>query len=320
MISAEHLTKRFGSFTAIEDVSFLVQQGEIVGFLGPNGAGKTTTMRILAGVFPPTDGKAAIAGQDVVRNSMKARSLVGYFPERVSLYLDMSVSQYLNYVARMKGLRGTLARREVTKAVESCGLEAVTSRLIGTLSKGFRQRIGISQALLGSPPVLILDEPTVGLDPEQVAEMRSFIRGLRGERTVILSTHVLPEVEATCDRVIIMNRGRVLAVDTPDNLNRRLRPTYQIYLEVAAPRNEVVRRLKDLANVVGVEISDSSPNGSVAIIVTTANDVDLRETIASCIFSAGWGLRELRPLSLSLEDIFLSLVNAPMRGTGGEQR
>jgi ABC-2 type transport system ATP-binding protein len=312
MISAEHLTKRFGSFTAIEDVSFLVEHGEIVGFLGPNGAGKTTTMRILAGVFPPTHGRATVAGRDVVRDSLPARSLVGYFPERVSLYLDMPVEHYLTYVARMKGLSGKAARTEVGRAVESCGLQPVKSRLIGTLSKGYRQRAGIAQALVGSPPVLILDEPTAGLDPEQVAEMRRFIRTLRGERTVVLSTHVLPEVEATCDRVIIMNQGRVLAVDTSENLSRRLRPTSQVYVEAVGPDTEIAERLRRLAHVVSVE-SQAASDGTVVLIVNTAKDVDLREAISTTIVGGGWGLLELRPLSLSLEEIFLSLVSTPGR-------
>jgi ABC-2 type transport system ATP-binding protein len=317
MICAEHLTKRFGSFAAIEDVSFRIEHGEIVGFLGPNGAGKTTTMRILAGVFPPTHGRATVAGHDVVRNSLRARSVVGYFPERVSLYLDMPVAHYLIYVARMKGLSGKAVRGEVDRAVEGCGLGPVKSRLLGTLSKGYRQRVGIAQALVGSPTVLILDEPTAGLDPEQVAEMRSFIRTLRGERTVVLSTHVLPEVEATCDRVIIMNKGRVLAVDTSENLNRRLRPKSQVYVEATGPAAEIIQCLQGLPGVVSVE-PQAGGNGTVGLIVTTAQDVDLREAVSGAIVHGGWGLREMRPLSLSLEEIFLSLVNAPGRNGVGK--
>jgi ABC-2 type transport system ATP-binding protein len=276
-------------------------------------------MRILAGVFPPTQGKASIAGYDVVRESLEARARVGYFPERVSLYLDMAVSQYLTYVARIKGLRGTAVRRAIGEAIDNCGLGAVASRLIGTLSKGYRQRVGIAQALVGSPSVLILDEPTAGLDPEQVAEMRSFIRSLRGDRTVILSTHILPEVEATCDRVIIINRGRVLAVDTPANLNRRLRPTSQIYLEVAGPAGEVVTSLRGLTGVVSVEPRDTVAGDVVALVVTTAPDLDLREAISASVMQAGWGMRELRPLTLSLEDIFLSLVSEPRDISAGDR-
>ena len=313
MIRAEHLTKRFGTFTAISDVSFEVERGEIVGFLGPNGAGKTTTMRILGGVFPPTAGRAVVAGYDVVEDSLRARSVVGYFPERVSLYLDLTVREYLRYVAQMKGLDGGQQRAEIDRALGSCALTHVAHRLIGTLSKGYRQRVGIAQALVGQPRVLILDEPTAGLDPEQVAEMRRLIRNLRGESTVILSTHILSEVEATCDRVIIINQGRILAVDTPRNLNQRLRQTSQIYLEVLGPTDAVARRLGTIPGVLSVEISPTPADGAAAFIVATAKDRDLRADLAACITEAQWGLQELRPVALSLEAIFLSLVNEPDR-------
>lgn len=307
MIEAAHLTKRFGSFIAIEDVSFRVARGEIVGFLGPNGAGKSTTMRILAGVFPPSSGQARIAGYDLVRHSLRARAVVGYAPERISLYQDMSVSQYLTYVARMKGVNRQEIRSEVGRVMATCGIDTVRSQIVGSLSKGYRQRIGIAQALVGSPRVLILDEPTAGLDPEQVAEMRALIRSLRGERSVILSTHILPEVEATCDRVIIINRGRVLAVDTPANLNRRLRPTSQIYMEVSGPANDIVERLGAIPGVLTVEPRRDS-DGLVRLVIGTDPQVDQREALAAAVLRSGWGLRELRPVSLSLEEIFLSLV------------
>jgi ABC-2 type transport system ATP-binding protein len=307
MIAAEHLTKRFGSFTAIEDVSFEVAAGEIVGFLGPNGAGKSTTMRILAGVFPPSHGHVRIAGYDVVTDSLRARAVVGYFPERVSVYLDMTVAHYLRYVGEMKGLSRAAARQQAAAAMASCSLEDVAQRLIGTLSKGFRQRVGIAQALTGSPRVLILDEPTAGLDPEQVADVRALIRGLRHQRTVILSTHILPEVEATCDRVIIIHRGRVLALDTPANLNRRLRPTSQVHLEVRGPSLEVARALRAVPGVLAVE-SGAAPDGTAALTVSTERDRDLREALAGAVARHGWGLLELRPQTLTLEEIFLSLV------------
>jgi ABC-2 type transport system ATP-binding protein len=309
MIVAEQLTKRFGSFTAIEDVSFEVATGEIVGFLGPNGAGKSTTMRILAGVFPPSHGHVRIAGHDVVSDSLRARALVGYFPERVSLYLDMTVERYLIYVGRMKNLGKRAARQAAREAMASCSLEPVASRFIGSLSKGFRQRVGIAQALTASPQVLILDEPTAGLDPEQVAEMRALIRRLRHQCTVILSTHILPEVEAICDRVIIIHRGRVLALDTPANLNRRLRPTSQVCIEVRAPAAEVVAALRAVPGVLAVE-KTAAADGLLMLIVSTERDRDLRERLANAITARGWGLRELRPRTLTLEEIFLSLVAA----------
>lgn len=310
MIRAENLTKRFGSFTAIEDVSFNVGRGEVVGFLGPNGAGKSTTMRILAGVFPPSRGQATIAGYDVVREPLRARSVVGYFPERISLYLDMVVAGYLRYVGEMKGLDRGSARREAAEAMKNCGLEAVASRLIGSLSKGFRQRVGIAQALVGTPRVLILDEPTSGLDPEQVADVRELIRNLRGERTVILSTHILPEVEATCDRVIIIHRGRVLAVDTPANLNQHLRATSQIYVEIVGPEREILAALREIPGVLQVAAGDAH-DSLLPLTITTSKERDLRETLADEIVRHGWRLRELRPVLLSLEDIFLSLVAVP---------
>ncbi len=311
MIRAEHLTKRFGTVTAISDISFTVERGEIVGFVGPNAAGKSTTMRILCGVFPPTSGRALIAGYDVVSDSLRARGVIGYFPERVSLYLDMTVREYLRYVAAMKGIEAKQQRSAVETALGSAGVTHVSHRLIGTLSKGYRQRVGIAQALLGQPRVLVLDEPTAGLDPEQVAEMRRLIRGLRGESTVILSTHILSEVEATCDRVIIINQGRMLAVDTRHNLNQRLRQTSQIYLEVRGPADQVMARVGAVPGVLHVEQSPGAPDGVVALTVGTAKDRDLRAELAACVAAAQWGLQELRPVALSLEAIFLSLVTTP---------
>jgi len=305
MISAERLTKRFGAFTAIEDVSFEVARGEIVGFLGPNGAGKSTTMRIVAGVFPPSDGRVRIDGHDIVADALRARALVGYFPERVSVYVDMTVEHYLRYVGEMKGLGRGAARRAAGAAMASCSLQPVANRLIGTLSKGFRQRVGIAQALVGTPRVLILDEPTAGLDPEQVADMRALIRDLRAERTVILSTHILPEVEATCDRVIIIHRGRVLALDTPANLTRRVRRATQVVVEASGPAAEVLAALRA---VPGVRAVEAPPGDPVRAVVSTDPDRDLREALAAAIVSRGWGLRELRPQTLTLEEIFLALV------------
>jgi ABC-2 type transport system ATP-binding protein len=308
MIRAEQLTKCFGSFAAISDVTFHVARGEIVGFLGPNGAGKSTTMRILGGVFPPTSGRALVGGYDVVAEPLRARSIVGYFPERVSLYLDMTVREYLQYVAEMKGVERSQRRTDIERALESCSVAHMAHRIIGTLSKGYRQRVGIAQALIGQPLVLILDEPTAGLDPEQVAEMRRLIRDLRGERTVILSTHILSEVEATCDRVMIINRGRLLAVDTPHNLNQRLRQTSQIYLEVLGPTQAVVDRVRAIPGVLHVEPTRSAPDGLAALTVTTEKERDLRAELAACV-TAQWRLQELRPVILSLEAIFLSLLN-----------
>ena len=307
MILAEHLTKCFGPFTAIDDVSFEVKRGEIVGFLGPNGAGKSTTMRILAGVFPPTQGRALVAGSDVVAEPLRSRRVVGYFPERVSLYFDMTVTEYLRYAARMKEVPSDEREKLIGEAMEACGVTHMARRIIGTLSKGYRQRVGIAQAIVGRPHVLILDEPTSGLDPEQVTEVRALIRGLRGERTVILSTHILPEIEATCDRVIIINRGRILAVDTPQNLNQRLRERSQIHVEVRAPERDAVQRLSQLPWVISVEVT-SAHDGILTLAVSTVKDRDVRGELAASIINAGWELQEMRSVVLSLESIFLTLV------------
>ena len=308
MIRAESLTKRFGSFTAIEAVSFSVEPGEIVGFLGPNGAGKSTTMRILSGVFPPTSGRAFVADHDVVAESLEARRHVGYFPERVALYVDMTVREYLGYVAAMKAVPRPRRSAAVEQPLAACNLEHVAHRLIGTLSKGYRQRVGIAQALVGDPAVLILDEPTAGLDPEQVADMRERINGLRGNRTLILSTHILPEVEATCDRVIIIDRGRVLAVDTPANLNRRLRPLSQIHVELRAGGERAADLLRDCDGVREIrQVAGRDPDVT-ALAIDVDQDRDVRGAVAARLTGAGLELIELRPVNLSLEDIFLNLV------------
>ncbi|GIW43709.1 MAG: multidrug ABC transporter ATP-binding protein [Candidatus Binatia bacterium] len=310
MIEAHRLSKRFGSFTAIQDVSFRVEQGEIVGFLGPNGAGKSTTMRILGGVFPPTSGHARIAGYDVVQDSLRARQAIGYFPERVALYTDLTVREYLAYVAAMKHVPPREQGSEIGRVMDRCGIAHMAHRLIGTLSKGYRQRVGIAQALLGQPKVLILDEPTAGLDPEQVTEVRKLIRELKGHSTVILSTHILPEVEATCDRVLIINRGRLLAGDTPSNLNRRLRQLSQIHLEVQAPRADLEQVLQEIPGVISVEVTHSD-GAVIALRLGTDPAQDLRAVIAQRIIQHGWALLELRPIQLTLEEIFLRMVHEP---------
>ncbi len=308
MIAVDGVSKSFGSFVAIEDLSFEVAAGEIVGLLGPNGAGKTTMMRILAGVFPPSRGTVHVAGYDVVKDPLRTRAAVGYFPERVSAYLDMTVSSYLRYVAKMKGFSGSAANSQAVSAMGACGIEAVANRIIGSLSKGFRQRVGIAQALTGEPSVLILDEPTSGLDPEQVADMRDLIRGLGEKRTVILSTHILPEVESTCDRVIILHRGRIVAVDTTGNLSRRIQRAGRIFVEIDAPVEDARQHLSQFAGVSSVESKPRSGDSAASFIVMTEQDRDVRAALASSIVQRGWGLVELRSVAFSLEEIFLTLT------------
>ena len=307
MIQAEHLSKTYGTHPALHDVSFSVEKGEVLGFLGPNGAGKTTTMRILSGYLPATSGRASVAGFDVMRQSLEARRHIGYLPETVPLYPEMSVSGYLDFMAKIKGLAGKTRKVEVYRVMEMVGVEQRSQQLIGKLSKGFRQRVGLGQAILGGPDVLILDEPTIGLDPRQIIEIRNLIKGFGGEHTVMLSTHILPEVSATCSRVIIINDGRVVAEDTPDNLTRRLRGADNLQLEVRGPRREVLTSLKKVPRVLNVEATDGR-DGRTVFTVACEVGSDVREQLAAAVVGGGWGLLELRPVGMSLEEIFLKLT------------
>ena len=306
-IDAEHLHKTFGATVAVHEVSFQIERGEVVGFLGPNGAGKSTTLRMLTGVFPPTSGRATIAGHDVVRDSLAARRSIGYLPERAVPYGEMPVARYLRFLAEMKGIASRAVTGAVREVMGAAGIERVAHRLVGNLSKGYRQRVGIAQALLGDPPVRILDEPTSGLDPEQVTEIRALVQGLGSERTVILSTHILSEVETICSRVIIMNRGRILAVDSPARLEDHLRPHREFAAEVAGPRDAVLRLLRAVPHVVDVE-ADETPGETSRFVIRCEHHVDVRRELADAVVGAGYGLLELKPVVMTLEEIFLTLV------------
>ncbi|HZR98753.1 MAG TPA: ABC transporter ATP-binding protein [Chloroflexota bacterium] len=307
MIKVEHLTKYYGPRAAVRDLTFDVAKGEILGFLGPNGAGKTTTMRILTGYMPASSGTATVAGYDVFRQSIEARRHIGYLPESVPLYTEMEVADYLRFMARIRGVPGRNQRPRVDYVMEALNLTHVRDRIIGKLSKGYRQRVGIAQALVADPDVLILDEPTIGLDPVQIIETRNLIRSLAGNHTVILSTHILPEVSATCQRVLIINDGEIAAEDTPDNLTRRLRGAETLQLEVRGPREAVAGQLRSLPNVMDVTVSGGA-NGTNTYTVACALGHDLREQLAATIVGQGWGLLELRPVRLSLEEIFLEII------------
>lgn len=311
MISVQGLSKYFGQVTAVKDVTFSVQMGEVVGFLGPNGAGKTTTMRILTGFLPPSSGRATVGGYDVTKNPIEVRSMIGYVPEGIQgvpLYNEMTTTQYLDFVAAAKGVNKRKRKGQVEMAVESCGLEPVVNRIVGKLSKGFRQRVGLAQALLNEPPVLILDEPTIGLDPEQIIDIRSLIKKMAGERTVILSTHILPEVSMTCQRVMIINEGKLIAVDTPENLTAQVSRSTQVSLTVDGPAEEASARLAALPGVLGVSCRPlEGPNRS-SFLVETEPEGDLRRELAAAIVNSGWGLLELRKVSASLEEVFVKLV------------
>jgi ABC-2 type transport system ATP-binding protein len=304
LIEAAHLTKEFGSTRAIDDVTFTVGEGEIAGFLGPNGAGKTTTMRILAGIFPPTSGRARVAGFDIVDRPVEARRHLGYFAENAPYYPDLTVASYLGYVAKLKGIEPSRLGREVARVADVCGLGDRAKRLVGKLSKGYRQRVGIAQALLGDPEVLVLDEPTVGLDPEQVSEMRGLIDGLRGRRTILLSSHILSEVSLLCGWIIVIHEGRILAADTPQRLGARLQRSLRAKLRIEAPREEVIDVLSRIPGVTRAVLG--AVDGSVR--VEGQSEEALRE-VSRAIRDRRWLLLEMTRETLDLEEIFLSLVH-----------
>jgi ABC-2 type transport system ATP-binding protein len=307
MIEVQALTKLYGNKAAIDNLTFTVEQGEVVGFLGPNGAGKTTTMRVLSCFMPPTAGTAKVSGFDIRSQSFEVRRRIGYLPEHVPLYTDLTVTQYLNFVADAKGVPSQMRRQRVEETMERCLLRDARHRITGRLSKGYRQRVGLAQALLGDPPVLILDEPTIGLDPKQIIEIRSLIRDMRGERTVLLSTHILPEVSMVCQRVIIINEGRIVAVDTPENLTRRLQRSTQVLLQVEGPPEQIASRLEGVSGVLRVQTKDGA--GPLRrYVVETEKSRDLRQELAQVVCNSGWGLMELRPVDMTLEDIFIRLV------------
>jgi ABC-2 type transport system ATP-binding protein len=313
MITVENVSKRFGPILAVDRISFSVPRGEVVGFLGPNGAGKSTTMRILACFFPPTAGRVHVGGYDVVTQSLQVRRLVGYFPERVSVYPELPVRSFLDFVAEAKDVPRFQRKREVGRVLEACGLGTVSDRIIGHLSKGYRQRVGIAQALIHKPQVLILDEPTIGLDPQQVVEIRKLIRDLGQDRTVILSTHILSEVSPVCDRVIVINQGRILASDPLAELRAQLRQTRRIEVEVEGPESHVRSVLERLPGVAGVRSAEStvrSPrtNGMVSMVVEYKG-ADLRKEVSRTILENGWGLLEVRSLEPTLEDMYLQLIH-----------
>ncbi len=306
MISVKKLTKTFGNKTAVHDLSFELAGGEILGFLGPNGAGKTTTMRILTGFFPPTSGTATIDGLDVVEDTLKVRSRVGYLPEHVPLYHDMTVREFLHFAAAAKRVASGERARRVDETIERCNLSKVADQLIATISRGYKQRVGLGQAIVNSPKVLILDEPTVGLDPTQVRDIRSLLRELGKDSTVILSSHILSEVQQMCSRVIIIADGQIQAIDTPANLTATLQGETRIHLRVAgADEEEVQKKLSELEAVSSVSRLDL---GHFQVLSEGGRDESLAPRIAGLVVSSGWELHELRAQTANLEDIFIKLV------------
>ncbi|MCB1234453.1 MAG: ATP-binding cassette domain-containing protein [Verrucomicrobiae bacterium] len=308
MIHVENLTKRYAGRTAVDSITFDVRRGEIVGFLGPNGAGKSTTLRILTCYLSATEGSATVAGHDIFRESIKVRRKVGYMPENVPLYTDMRVREYLRFRAQIKGLGFRESRRAVEEAMDTCALQEVRQKIIGTLSKGYRQRVGLADALVNKPELLILDEPTNGLDPNQIRQARELIRQLGERHTILVSTHILSEVEMTCGRVIILDRGRIKASDTPQNLIRRLRAHGTVNLELKGKPDAAMAEIEKLPGVESVRHTETRQDWSGIEIRTEAN-IDLREDLFELAVEKKWQLRELTRRTASLEDAFVNLTH-----------
>ena len=308
MITVEHLTKRYGSTLAVNDLNFSVDAGEILGFLGPNGAGKTTTMRMLTGYMPPSEGTAKIAGFDVLEDSLAVRQRIGYLPETPPLYREMTVQGYLHFVASIKGVSAGDRPRRVDWAIERCGLTERRHQLIRKLSKGFRQRVGIAQAIVHDPPVIILDEPTVGLDPKQIIEVRNLIKSLAGDHTIILSTHILPEVSMTCNRVVIIQKGRVVATDTIDQLLNRSDNRTQYELKLSGNLQALQAALAQFPGLAGVQTQSEGDNHVVT--VTTSGDTDIGPELTALVVQAGLKLYEMNRRRATLEDVFLQLTTS----------
>ncbi|MEZ5355322.1 MAG: ABC transporter ATP-binding protein [Bryobacteraceae bacterium] len=324
MIKVEALTKRYARTVAVNNVSFEVTKGQIVGFLGPNGAGKTTTMRVLTGFLPPTEGRAEVAGFDVSKDPLEVKRRIGYLPETPPVYPEMEVIEYLQFVGRLKGVPKADLNRRANEVAERCRVADVRTKLIGKLSKGYRQRVGLAQAIIHNPDVLILDEPTAGLDPKQIIQTRGLIKELAGEHTIILSTHILPEVEQTCERVIIINKGKVVATDTVGNLTSRLRGADSVALELKAGDGinpaQVQQRLEQVPGVSRV-VSREAHEGRLRFEVEGLEGRYVRPDLARAVVESGWGLHELQGMAFSLEEIFLQLTStdAAATETGGAQ-
>jgi ABC-2 type transport system ATP-binding protein len=317
MIKVEGLTKRYARTVAVDNISFEVEKGQIVGFLGPNGAGKTTTMRVLTCFLPPTSGTANVAGFDVMEHPMEVKKRIGYLPETPPVYPEMEVAEYLTFVGQLKGISSADIRGRVDEAMGRCALGDVRAKLIGKLSKGYRQRVGLAQAIIHNPDVLILDEPTSGLDPKQIIEIRDLLKQLSGEHTIILSTHILSEVEHSCERVIIISQGKLVAIDSVNNLTNRLRGSEAVALEVESPNGspnptEVQQRLEQVSGVSRVMMKDSR-DSRLIFEVESLQGRHIRADLARSVVNSGWNLNEMKSVGMSLEDIFLQL-------TGGEKK
>jgi ABC-2 type transport system ATP-binding protein len=308
VIEVDHLTKRFGAVKAVDNITFQVEKGEILGFLGPNGAGKTTTMRVLTGFMPATEGTARVCGFDVFEKPLEVKRRIGYLPENPPLYTEMTVDSYLDFVARIKGVDAGERKKRIKEVKNRVSIGEYSKTLVKNLSKGYKQRLGLAQALIHDPEVLILDEPTLGLDPNQIIEVRQLIKNLSGSHTIILSTHILPEVSMTCQRVVIIAQGRIAAVDTPENLTRQLQGAEKFRLEVKGPESVVKEKIKEIEGVLRIESKRLEGDEACSFIVETELKKDIRGKIARKIVENGYDLLELRTVGMSLEDVFLQLT------------
>ena len=312
MIEIRNLVKHYGPIRAVNDISFTVNQGEILGFLGPNGAGKTTTMNILTGFLSATSGSVKINGHDILEEPQKAKSCIGYLPENPPLYLDMTVLEYLRFVCDLKGVPKHERAKQLAEIMRLVRITDVANRLTKNLSKGYRQRVGLAQALVGNPEVLVLDEPTIGLDPKQIIEIRNLIRDLGRKHTIILSSHILPEVSAICERIIIINRGVIAAVDTPENLSRKFSKSTRLQIAVEGPLRDVITRLRHIPGVRTAELLSEKEGGVNIVIVESEADADVRTAVFFDMARASYAILEMKPLDLTLEEIFLQVTgNAP---------
>ena len=308
MIEIQNLTKRYGQIKAVDNVSFTVNKGEILGFLGPNGAGKSTTMNILTGYIPATDGKAMVSGFDVMSQPLEVKKRIGYMPEHPPVYMDMTVTDYLNFVGDLKKVDKKQKKSQISDIMELVKITDVRGRLINNLSKGYKQRVGLAQALLGSPEVLVLDEPTVGLDPKQIIEIRKLIKALGKEHTIILSSHILPEVSAVCERVVIINNGKIAAVDTPEELAKNFGSASRLLVTVVGPKSSIADKMREIYGIKLVEPNMEKEKDVVSYIVESDTDIDVRKPLFFAMAKLGYPIIEMKSMDMTLEDIFLQLV------------
>jgi ABC-2 type transport system ATP-binding protein len=308
MIEIQNLTKSYGQIKAVDDISFTVEKGEVLGFLGPNGAGKSTTMNIITGFIPSTEGTVKVCGYDIMESPAEVKKRIGYLPEIPPLYMDMTIIEYLNFVAELKLVNKKQRNSQISDVMELVKLGDVRGRLIKNLSKGYKQRVGLAQSLLGAPEVLILDEPTVGLDPMQIIEIRKLIKALGKQHTIILSSHILPEVSAVCERVVIINKGKIAAIDTPENLSKGMGTVSKISVTIAGPKSSIVSSIEDIYGIKYVEPHIEKGSDVIEYIIESDKETDIRRPLFFAMAKAGYPIIELKSLDLSLEEIFLQLT------------